>query len=114
LYGKTTLSLSLPALNCKPSGTDFVQLELLRMVIKLCSYLKDRHNPTSLKMRGYRMMRALQEIRDNRNLVNDINWDMTPEEAVTLYLEWGNNWSHGKHLVDPKRRFPLLCGQYMG
>ena len=21
---------------------------------------------------------------------------MTPEEAVTLYLEWGNNWTHGK------------------
>ena len=36
-------------------------------------------------------MRALHEIRDNRSLVNDINWDMTPEEAVTLYLEWGNN-----------------------
>jgi hypothetical protein len=48
------------------------------------------------------MMRALEEIRDNRNLVNDINWEMTPEEAVTLYLEWGNNWSHGKHLVRSK------------
>jgi hypothetical protein len=48
------------------------------------------------------MMRALEEIRDNKNLVNDINWDMTPEEAVTLYLEWGNNWSHGKHLVRSK------------
>jgi hypothetical protein len=48
------------------------------------------------------MMRALEEIRVNRNLVNDINWDMTPEEAVTLYLEWGNNWSHGKHLVRSK------------
>ncbi len=21
-----------------------------------------------------------------------IDWDMTPEEAVSLYLEWGNNW----------------------
>ena len=28
---------------------------------------------------------------------------MTPEEAVTLYLEWGNNWSHGKHLVRSKK-----------
>lgn len=26
-----------------------------------------------------------------------INWDLTPEEAVTLYLEWGNNNWHGKH-----------------
>jgi hypothetical protein len=51
---------------------------------------------------GEFMMRALEEIRDQKNLVNDINWDMTPEEAVTLYLEWGNNWSHGKHLVRSK------------
>ncbi|MEW5736847.1 MAG: DVU0772 family protein [Thermodesulfobacteriota bacterium] len=26
-----------------------------------------------------------------------IDWDLTPEEAVTLYLEWGNNNWHGKH-----------------
>jgi hypothetical protein len=26
----------------------------------------------------------------------DIDWDMTPEEAVTLYLEWGNNWRCGE------------------
>ena len=44
----------------------------------------------------------LDEIRSNQSLVNDINWDMTPEEAVTLYLEWGNNWTHGKHLVRSK------------
>ncbi|WP_022662362.1 DVU0772 family protein [Paucidesulfovibrio longus] len=28
-------------------------------------------------------------LRDYRNL--EIDWDMTPEDAVTLYLEWGNN-----------------------
>jgi hypothetical protein len=49
------------------------------------------------------MIRALEEIRGEKNLVSDINWDMTPEEAVTLYLEWGNNWSHGKHLVRSKK-----------
>jgi len=27
----------------------------------------------------------------------DIDWDMTPEEAVTLYLEWGNNNWHDRH-----------------
>ncbi len=27
-----------------------------------------------------------------RNFKNlDIDWNMTPEDAVTLYLEWGNN-----------------------
>ena len=41
-------------------------------------------------------MIALQDIKKDIELVNDIDWDMTPEEAVTLYLEWGNNWSHGK------------------
>ncbi len=27
-----------------------------------------------------------------------IDWEMTPEEAVTLYLEWGNNWRKGERL----------------
>lgn len=44
----------------------------------------------------------LDEVQKAREVVNDIDWDMTPEEAVTLYLEWGNNWSHGKHLVRSK------------
>jgi len=44
----------------------------------------------------------IQELQEARRVVNEINWDMTPEEAVTLYLEWGNNWSHGKHLVRSK------------
>ena len=41
-------------------------------------------------------MMSIDDIRKNRALVNDIDWDMTPEEAIVLYLEWGNNWSHGK------------------
>jgi hypothetical protein len=40
-------------------------------------------------------MMGLEEIRNNA-IVNEIDWDMTPEEAVTLYLEWGNNWAHGR------------------
>jgi hypothetical protein len=31
-----------------------------------------------------------------RNL--EIDWEMTPETAVTLYLEWGNNDWTGRHL----------------
>lgn len=38
----------------------------------------------------------LQDVKNNRNLVDLIDWDMTPEEAIVLYLEWGNNWSHGR------------------
>jgi hypothetical protein len=41
-------------------------------------------------------MMGLEGIRKDHELVNAIDWDMTPEEAVTLYLEWGNNWTHGK------------------
>jgi hypothetical protein len=41
-------------------------------------------------------MNALADIKNNLELVNNLDWEMTPEEAVTLYLEWGNNWSHCK------------------
>lgn len=41
-------------------------------------------------------MMGLDEMRNDYELINAIDWDMTPEEAVTLYLEWGNNWTHGK------------------
>ncbi|MCF8110294.1 MAG: hypothetical protein K9J85_02290 [Desulfobacteraceae bacterium] len=44
-------------------------------------------------------MMDLEELRENRDLVNKIDWDMTPEEAVRLYLEWGNNWVHGSKYV---------------
>jgi hypothetical protein len=47
-------------------------------------------------------MMALKDIRENHEIKNMIDWDMTPEEAVTLYLEWGNNWTHGKNLVRSK------------
>ncbi len=47
-------------------------------------------------------MMSLEEIRNSPDITSDIDWEMTPEEAVTLYLEWGNNWSHGKHLIRSK------------
>lgn len=47
-------------------------------------------------------MMGLEEIRENREIVNLVDWEMTPEEAVVLYLEWGNNWSHGKNLIRSK------------
>ena len=43
-----------------------------------------------------------EDIREDWQLKNLIDWDMTPEEAVTLYLEWGNNWTHGKNFVKSK------------
>ncbi|MDD4952122.1 MAG: hypothetical protein PHV85_06200 [Desulfovibrionaceae bacterium] len=37
----------------------------------------------------------MASLRDFGNL--DIDWSMTPEDAVTTYLEWGNNpWQGGR------------------
>jgi hypothetical protein len=47
-------------------------------------------------------MLGLDELRKNQKLINDINWDMTPEEAVRLYLEWGNNWTRGNYVIRGK------------
>jgi hypothetical protein len=47
-------------------------------------------------------MMSLEEIKRNSDLVNSIDWEMTPEEAVRLYLEWGNNWARGNYVVRSK------------
>jgi len=31
----------------------------------------------------------LHEIKDNWDIVNAVDWEMTPEEAIALHLEWG-------------------------
>ena len=47
-------------------------------------------------------MMNIEEIKRNRDLVNNIDWEMTPEEAVRLYLEWGNNWAGGNYVIRSK------------
>ncbi len=47
-------------------------------------------------------MMKMNDIKKDRTLVNEIDWEMSPEEAVTLYLEWGNNWSHDRKFVKSK------------
>jgi hypothetical protein len=49
-----------------------------------------------------RRMMNLEQIKRNRDLVNAIDWEMTPEEAVRLYLEWGNNWARGNYVIRSK------------
>ena len=44
----------------------------------------------------------LKDIKKNQRLVDLIDWDMTPEEAVRLYLEWGNNWASGNYVIRSK------------
>ena len=36
------------------------------------------------------------------NLVNLIDWEMTPADAVKLYLEWGNNWASSNYVIRSK------------
>lgn len=47
-------------------------------------------------------MMGLEELRKSNDLTNVIDWDMTPEDAVTLYLEWGNNPATGRHRIISK------------
>jgi hypothetical protein len=48
-------------------------------------------------------MLSLEELKKNTNLINEINWDLGPEEAVKLYLEWGNtDWGSGKYTIRSK------------
>ncbi len=47
-------------------------------------------------------MMGLEELKKSRPLIDSIDWEMTPEEAVRLYLEWGNNWSRGYRMVRSK------------
>lgn len=42
---------------------------------------------------------TLNDIRNDKTLLNLIDWAMTPEEAVRLYLEWGNNWAHSNFVI---------------
>ena len=47
-------------------------------------------------------MLKLEDIRKDNKLLDAIDWDMTPEEAVRLYLEWGNNWARGNYVIRSK------------
>ena len=47
-------------------------------------------------------MMNLEKLKDNQEIIDSIDWDMTPEEAVRLYLEWGNNWSRGNYVIRSK------------
>ena len=47
-------------------------------------------------------MYSISEIKNNIDLLNNIDWDMTPTDAVTLYLEWGNNWARSNYVIRSK------------
>ena len=44
----------------------------------------------------------IEALQKHADVLKDIDWEMTPEDAVTRYLEWGSSWSHGKNMVRSK------------
>ena len=37
----------------------------------------------------------LEKLRSSAEIKDEIDWDMLPEDAVMLYLEWGGSWTRG-------------------
>lgn len=55
-------------------------------------------------------MLTLEELKKDRALLNAIDWEMTPELAVRVYLEWGNIWARGedrRHVVRSKSDYSV-------
>ncbi len=55
-------------------------------------------------------MLTLEELKKDRKLINDIDWDITPDMAVRMYLEWGNIWARGedrRHVVRSKSDYSV-------
>jgi len=50
-------------------------------------------------------MMKLDDIHRNIDIVNEIDWDMGPEDAVTMYLEWGNNPVLGNRRIRSKNDY---------
>ena len=44
-------------------------------------------------------MKSLNDLKNDLDLVNSINWDILPEEAVGLHLEWGAGWAAHNYRV---------------
>ena len=44
-------------------------------------------------------MLNISELKADRQLVNEINWEMTPDKAIEMYLEWGTGWIRGHDFV---------------
>lgn len=38
-------------------------------------------------------MLNMEELKGRRDIVDRIDWEMTPEKAVETFLEWGTGWS---------------------
>lgn len=41
----------------------------------------------------------LEELLQHREVIDRIDWDMTPEKAVETFLEWGTGWTRKDDFV---------------
>ena len=41
----------------------------------------------------------LKELRKHRKIIDQLDWEMTPEKAVETYLEWGTGWARKDDFV---------------
>ena len=54
------------------------------------------------------MIESLEELKKERELIYSIDWDMTPEQAVRVYLEWGNIYAGGdRHVIRSKSDYTI-------
>lgn len=44
-------------------------------------------------------MWGLEELKKHREILDRIDWDMTPEKAVETFLEWGTGWTRKDDFV---------------
>ncbi|MCE5334428.1 MAG: hypothetical protein LLG06_07535 [Desulfobacteraceae bacterium] len=44
-------------------------------------------------------MWGLEELKGHREILDRIDWDMTPEKAVETFLEWGTGWTRKDDFV---------------
>jgi len=44
-------------------------------------------------------MWGLEELKGHREILDCVDWEMTPEKAVETYLEWGTGWSRKGEFV---------------
>jgi len=54
-------------------------------------------------------MWGLEELKARRDIVDRLDWEMTPEIAIETYLEWGTGWSR----KDTSVRFPDQESYYL-
>ncbi|MEN6441925.1 MAG: DVU0772 family protein [Syntrophobacter sp.] len=44
-------------------------------------------------------MWGTDELKEHREILDRIDWDMTPEKAVETFLEWGTGWTRRDDFV---------------